>query len=166
MLECGDKVYTQSSACLRVAARMGGLMPTDENEVYLCDKLIADADDIRSVGYKSMPMFGASAETIANYIKKVLPLHTSNFERMLGDNDWFVGKGVTVAGMAIFDVYEVQGLALVPNCLENFPKMAAFIKRCNELPKIAAYKKSDAWNGLMKFPALPQWHSIWIFITV
>jgi len=53
---------------MRVAARMGGLMPTDYEEVYFCDKLIADADDLRSAGYKAMPMFGASAEVTANYI--------------------------------------------------------------------------------------------------
>jgi len=75
---------------------------------------------------------------------------------MLGDNDWFVGNKISVADMAIYDVYETQGIAFVPNCLENFPKMAAFIKRCNELPKIAAYKKGEAFAGLMKFPALPQ----------
>ena len=156
MLVCGDKVYTQSSAVLRVAARMGKLMPTDEDELYQCDKLIADAEDLRTSGYRAMPAFGASAEATAAYISNVLPLHTSNFERMLGDNDWFVGSAPTVADMTIFDVYEVQGLAFVPNCLEKFPKMAAFIKRCNALPKIAAYKSSDAYTGLMKFSAFPQ----------
>ena len=34
LLAVGDKVYTQSLAVLRVAARMGGLMPTDDEELY------------------------------------------------------------------------------------------------------------------------------------
>ena len=156
MLECGDKVYTQSSAVIRVAARMGGLLPTDEQELYQCDKLIADADDLRTQGYKAMPMFGAAPEVTAAYISKVLPQHSGNFERMLGDNDWFVGSKPSVADMTIYDVYEVQGLAFVPECLANFPKMAAFIKRCNELPKISAYKSGDVYAGLMKFPAFPK----------
>jgi len=58
--------------------------------------------------------------------------------------------------MAVFDVYDTQCMVFVPNCLENFPKMTAFIQACNELPRIAAYKASDAFAGLMKFGALPQ----------
>ena len=100
-----------------------------------------------------MPMFNATPEVTAAYVSKVLPQHTSNFERMLGDNDWFVGSKPSVADMTVYDVYEIQALAFVPECLGIFPKMAAFVKRCNELPKIAAYKSGDVYAGLMKFPA-------------
>jgi len=43
-------------------------MPTDEDEVYLAEKLIADAEDLRSAGYKSIPMFGATPAAIEAYI--------------------------------------------------------------------------------------------------
>ena len=67
MLVEGSDVYTQSSACLRVAARKAGLMPTDENDIYEVEKLIADADDLRSPTYGAIPMMGASPEATKKY---------------------------------------------------------------------------------------------------
>ena len=62
MLVQGDKVYSQSSGCIRVAARKGGLMPTDDEEAAECDAMIAHADDLRSISYGALGAFGASPE--------------------------------------------------------------------------------------------------------
>lgn len=65
MLTIGDKVYTQSSACLRVVARKGGLMPVDEDLQYQVDNLIAAVDDFRSAAYRII--FGGDEAAIANF---------------------------------------------------------------------------------------------------
>ena len=75
-------------------------------------------------------------------------LHLKNFERLLGDNDWFVGKKTSVADMAVYDVLSSQCLNLIPGCLDAFPKLKAFVERVDALPSIAAYKASDAFKKL------------------
>ena len=60
MLTIGDKAYTQSSAVLRVAARLGGLMPKDDENVYAVDNLLAHAVDFRTAGFRATPFYGGN----------------------------------------------------------------------------------------------------------
>ena len=143
MLIDGDKVYTQSLAVLRVAARRGGLMPTDDAEVYLVDKLIADVADLRAASYKACAMMGASQEAMASYVKEVMPKHVGNIERQLGDNEYFVGAKLSVADTAVYDVLTTMCRNLVPDCLAAFPKLDAFVTRIEGLEKVAEYRKSE-----------------------
>ena len=152
MLTDGEKVYTQSLAVLRVAARRGGLMPTADEEVYLVDKLISDVADLRAASYKAIGMFGATPEAQANFVDKVLPQHVGNIERQLGDNEYFVGGKLSVADTAVYDVLVTKCRALYPDCLTAFPKLDAFVKRIEGLEKIAEYRKSEKFTKLMGFP--------------
>merc|ERR1712004_8313 len=107
MLELPDgKTYTQSSAVLRWAARKGGLMPEDPEQAYLVDNLIAACDDYRSETYKVVfaTMGGKATPEMYTEFKAKLAVHFKNFERLLGDNTWFVGDKVTVADMTMLDV--------------------------------------------------------------
>ena len=79
----GDKFYSQSSAVIRVAARKAGLMPSDEEELYTTDKLIADAEDLRTKAYASFVTWGASKESADIFLNEVMPLHFGNLERQL-----------------------------------------------------------------------------------
>ena len=129
MLTCGDKVYTQSTAVARVAARKAGLMPTDEEELYQVDNLIAAVEDLKSLGYQAMPQFGATEEAVQKYIKEQLPLHLGNFNRILGEQEWFVGSKMTMADVYVYDLFSSQCTALVPDSLNDFPKLQALFKR-------------------------------------
>ena len=140
MLTAGGKTYTQSSAVLRAAARMGGLMPADDFEAYQVDNLISACDDLRSQGYSSMPMFGASAEAIKKYTDTTMPTHVGNLQRLLGDNDWYVGNKFSVADITVYDVLTSQVTTFLPGSLDAFPKLSAFVKRVEETEKIAAYR--------------------------
>ena len=64
MLVVGDKVYTQSAAVLRVAARLGGLMPTDDEDLYAVDNMIAHTTDFRTAGFRATPFYGAKEAKI------------------------------------------------------------------------------------------------------
>jgi len=154
MLQIGDKYYTQSSAVLRVAARKGGLMPSDEEELYLTDKLIAEAEDFRTESYKSFVIWGATKEAADNFINEVVPLHFENMERQLKEagTDFFVGDKLTVADISLYDAVVNFGSDRVPgDALEKFGALKEWTKRVENNAGIAKYLASDEFAGLMKF---------------
>ena len=100
-------------------------------------------------------MFGATPEATQKYHDEIMPKHLANFERILGDNEWFVGGQISVGDITVFDVIQVMCTALFPKALDNFPNLKAHQEKIRALPNIAAYMESDAYKGLMGFPALP-----------
>lgn len=157
MLEMDGRVYTQSSAVLRVAGRKGGLMPVDEYQQYQVDNVIAAVEDYRSEGYKVIfPALMGNPDTEANLVFKTetLPRHFGNLERLLGDNDFFVGDAPTIADMTTFDVLNNFGFNIFPSTKESFPKLLAFYDRIAARPNIAAYMASEKYTALMAFPCL------------
>ena len=92
LVTSNGKVYTQSCAILRAVGRMGNLMPVSDDDLYLTDKLIADAEDFRVLAYKTFLSWGAPKESYDKFMEKDLPLHFGNFERQLVERggDYFV----------------------------------------------------------------------------
>ena len=154
MIVVGDKAYTQSTAVIRQAARLGNLMPTGDDDLYLSDKLIADASDLNSAAMKGIKMFGATPEAEKKFVNEDLPKHVGNIERQLGDNEWFVGGKLSVADIAVYDALTSKCRSLVPDCLGAFPKLDAFVKRVEALPNIAKYRSEERFTKLMAFPAI------------
>merc|ERR1712083_34020 len=146
MLVCGDKAYTQSLAVIRVAARKGGLMPTGDDELYQVDNLISAAADLRDASFKAVGMFGATPEAQKNFVEVAAPKHIGNFQRLLGDNEYFVGGKLSVADITVYDVLTTKCRAMVPGCLDAYPKLDAFVKRIDALPKIEEYRKSEKFT--------------------
>ena len=151
MLVDGNKVYTQTVAVLLQAGRMSGLMPADEDSQYEVDKLVADADDLSNGSIKALKMFGAPRDAELNFMNNMLPKHVGNIERQLGDNEWFVGGKFSIADVAIYTVLDTNCRGLVPDCLSAFPKLEAFCKRFEALPKIAEYRASERFTKLGTF---------------
>mmetsp|Transcript_11083 Transcript_11083/g.13997 ORF Transcript_11083/g.13997 Transcript_11083/m.13997 type:complete len:221 (+) Transcript_11083:149-811(+) len=156
MLEMPDgKVYTQSSAVLRAVGRMGNLMPSSDDAMYLLDKLLADAEDLRAESYKCFRAWGASEESYTAYINEVLPLHLGNFERILvnGSGDFFVEKDkLTVADIAVYDAVVNFGANRAPEgCLDNFVELKKWVDRVESNAGIAAYLSSDKFDKISKF---------------
>ena len=105
MLEMDDgKVFTQSGAVLRAVGRMGNLLPTDNDGLYTSDKLIEDAEDLRTASYKCFISWGASQESADEFIATVLPLHLGNIERQLKESSgkFFLGDSLSLAGKSAF----------------------------------------------------------------
>ena len=103
MLEMDGHVYTQSSAVLRAVGRKTGLVPSGcDHHLYHMDKIISDADDLRSAAYKVI--FGGNNDTKVAYRDEVLPNHLGNLQRQLGDNEYFAGDKLTIADITAFDV--------------------------------------------------------------
>ena len=96
MLVMDGRAYTQSSAVLRLVARKGGLMPTDLDQQYEVDNILAAVEDYRAQAYKVI--FGEpDAAKIAHLKDTALPQHFTNLERLLGADDYFVANTFSVA---------------------------------------------------------------------
>jgi len=152
------KVYTQSGAVLKVAARIGPkkLLPTsNDDDLYQVDKLLADAEDLRTAAYKTFAPWGAAQADIDAFLNGGLELHLGNLERQL-DADYFVGTALTVADTALYDAVLSYGLNRLNNTsrtamLEKLPKIAAWIPRVESDSGIASYLSSEQYNKIMKF---------------
>lgn len=156
MLQLGDKYYTQSSAILRLVARKGGLMPDESNHeaMYTMDKLIADAEDFRLEAYKSFVLWGASDRDVYHFINKTAPLHFENMERQLKESgtDFFLGNGLTVADVAIYDAVVNFGTSRIPgDSLKKYSVLKEWVKRVESNPGISSYMKSEQYKSLAKF---------------
>merc|ERR1712166_313298 len=152
----GD-TYTQSAAVLKYTARKGGLYPTDDEAAYAVDNLICAVEDYRSEAYK--PIFpvlmgNPNPELIAHLKDVVIPVHFANFERMLGDKDYFVGDAITVADIAVFDVLNNFSFNLFPSVKADFSKLSALYDRIAALPNMSAYMATEKYTSLMAFPCL------------
>ena len=155
LVMANGKVYCQSHAIIRAVGRAGGLMPKsdDGDSMYLLDKIIADAEDLRAAGYKSLTEFGAPQDAIDKYIDEILPKHLANFERQLTSN-WFTGSTMTVADCTAYDAIVAFGISRVPDEImdeSKYPKLKSWIKRFEENEGIAKYHGSAVYDGLWKF---------------
>ena len=151
------RVFTQSSAIVRAVARMGGLMPTSDEELYVVDKILADCEDLRTLAYSSFSAFGASQEKADAYIDGGFAKHAGNLERQLGDNDYFVGGKLSIADISVYDACVNYGTATIPgDALKDQPKLKALIKRIEAHPGICKYLGGEQFASIiMKFsPAL------------
>jgi len=155
MLQFGDKFYSQSSAVLRAAARKVGLMPSDEEEKYTADKLIADAEDLRTKAYGSFVIWGASKETAEKFVSEVVPLHFGNMERQLNESsgDYFIGDKLTVADIAIYDAVMNFSSNRIPGgvAFDGFDALKAWTKLVEANSGIAKYLASEQYAKIMKF---------------
>ena len=156
-----ERVYIQSSAILRKAARLGDLKMTLENdpdgdqEAYLTDRAIADADDLRSQAYKGFVLFGAKQETADKYAKVVLPKHIDNLERQFvnaGGDYWGGSSTLSLADTTLYDAIKFFGLKLIDGAeeIENpcGPALKAWIQRVESNERIKAYLESDQFKEL------------------
>jgi len=150
MLEMNGQFYTQSSAVLRLVARMGGLYPKGVEVEYMLDNIIAAAEDLRSACYRAR----GGPEAKQDFIAKQLPKHLGNFERLLGNNSFFVGGSFSIADASVFDVLHNYVVGQVPGSLTAYPKLAAYHDRIKNRPCIARYLASEQRAALHQIKAI------------
>jgi len=158
-----EQVYTQSHAVLKAVGRRGNLMPAkdDDEGQYMVDKLIADAEDLRSAAYKSFVPWGASEQDAEDYINKIFPLHANNFERQLklnleqnGTGSYFVGKDtLTIADITVYDVIVNFGTNRFGSrdVLDKFGALKKWIGRIEANERIAIYLASEEYGRIGNF---------------
>jgi len=156
-----QKVYVQSSAILRKAGRLGDLKMTLKNdedgdqEAYLTDRAIADADDLRSQAYKAFVIWGASQESADKFAKEILPKHIENLERQLvnaGGDFWGGSSTMSIADATLYDAIVFFGVRLIDGAKDIAnpcgPALKAWISRVESNERIKAYLESDKFKNL------------------
>ena len=156
MLEMPNgKVYTQSSAIMRAVGRMSNLVPQSDDDMYKMDKLIADAEDLRSASYKTFVSWGATKDSYLKFIHDTIPLHFENLERQLveGGGDYFVLKDkLTIADICVYDaVTNFGNNRCAHNSFEKFPHLAKWVELMESDPGIASYLAGDKYAKVYKF---------------
>lgn len=162
ILTVDDKVYIQSSAALRKAGRLAGInlsLDDADQAEYQQDKLIADADDLRSASYKAFVMFGAKKEAAEKFIHEVFPKHVDNLERQLVamGGDYFGGSSkLSTADVALYDAIVFFGNRLIEG-IEGIespcgPALQSWIKRVESNEGIAKYLESEQFKALAFVP--------------
>mmetsp|Transcript_4415 Transcript_4415/g.5114 ORF Transcript_4415/g.5114 Transcript_4415/m.5114 type:complete len:252 (-) Transcript_4415:83-838(-) len=153
MVDIDGKILTQSSAVMKYLGRRFSLYPSNLDDAYTVDMLLATAEDLRSANYKPMKMFGGSEADKQHYKTDVLPVHLSNYERLLGDKDYFTGRTLTVADLSLYDTLHVVECQ-VPGTLREYPKLKSFFDRVQARPTLAKFLGSKQCEKLFCFPQL------------
>ncbi|KAK2175499.1 hypothetical protein NP493_728g01075 [Ridgeia piscesae] len=141
----GDLKLTQSSAIAMHIARKHKLCGESEEERARVDMILAETADLNT-GFVRI-CYNPEFEKLKPPYVATLPDKLKQFEVVLGDNPWFLGEKVTVVE---FHVYELltKLVVLEPKCLDNVPKLKAFVDRFENLPEIKKYMESDAYEKL------------------
>jgi len=153
MLYIDGMYLTQSSAIVMYTARKYGLYPAGLRDAYLVDNLLAAAEDLRSENYRPMAIMGGGEKEKAQYKESVLPVHLSNFARLLGDNPFFCGTRTTCADIAVWEALSTVS-CLLPGALDAYPSLKGFVDRVEQRPNVAKYLASEQFQKLWAFPAL------------
>jgi glutathione S-transferase len=141
----GDVKITQSSAIIMHIARKHNLCGETEVEKARVDMILAETIDLNS-GFVRIS-YNPEFEKLKVPYLAALPDKLKQFEAVLGDNPWFIGKKVTVADFPLYELL-TKLVILQPKCLENVPKLKAFIDRFEDLPEIKKYMESETYKKL------------------
>eukprot|EP00735_Rhodelphis_limneticus_P002260 TRINITY_DN13066_c0_g1::TRINITY_DN13066_c0_g1_i1::g.10698::m.10698 TRINITY_DN13066_c0_g1::TRINITY_DN13066_c0_g1_i1::g.10698 ORF type:complete len:250 (-),score=91.88,sp/P48774/GSTM5_MOUSE/52.51/3e-79,GST_N/PF02798.15/2.1e-17,GST_C/PF00043.20/1.6e-13,GST_C/PF00043.20/4.3e+03,GST_C_2/PF13410.1/3.3e-08,GST_C_3/PF14497.1/2e-07,GST_N_3/PF13417.1/0.00016,GST_N_2/PF13409.1/0.031 TRINITY_DN13066_c0_g1_i1:151-861(-) len=137
---------TQSNAILRYLGRKFGLEGGTEAEKQRIDLIAEESMDFRNsiVRLCYNPSFD---ELFSEWMQQTVGrLH--RFEAFLGDSLWFAGDKLTWVDFIMYELLD-QSRIMVPDILQDFPKLAAYLQRFEEIPEIKEYMQSARF---MRFP--------------
>jgi len=142
----GDIKITQSNAILRYIGRKNNMCGSTEMERARVDMAADQVMDLRN-GFVRLcynPDFDNLKSGYLTNLTGTLEL----FSNFLGTNSWLAGETLTFPDFHFYEMLD-QHKQLSSDCLSKFPNLVAYCQRFEELPKIAAYMKSDKF---MKAP--------------
>ncbi|MEM9490711.1 MAG: glutathione S-transferase family protein [Myxococcota bacterium] len=142
--EDGIAPLVQSHAILRHVARTRGLYGADDRDAARCDMLVEGVRDVVAIAqslYDSKPE--ELAAQMATVIQQQLPFWLGRFNELLGDSDsgdgYFVGKGVTVADIAVYYLLELIASNGLSAAIDAHAALRDFKTRMESRPNLARY---------------------------
>lgn len=141
----GELQITQTNAILSHLARKYNLYGETEKEKSHVDMLLNLHMDF-SMGMARI-CYNADFSKLKDGYLTNLPKSIALVEKYLGDKNWFVGSKITVADFVMYEVLDKHCI-LSPSCLDESPKLQAFIKRFESEPKINAFMNSEKHKKL------------------
>jgi glutathione S-transferase len=150
-LQVGDRTIVQSQAILRHLGREHGLCGATEADRVRCDVSLEAARDgsQRLVDHFWSPDSmkpGAPTAFETGTLADLLAM----LERWLGDAPWFGGGEVLIADYYVLTVLD-EAAIFFPAAMERAPALAAYRRRMNERPGIAAYIASGRQSEFTGF---------------
>jgi glutathione S-transferase len=143
----------QSYAIFQHAARANGLYGSTPREAALVDQALWTAEDLRIEYRKIIAAEPAKrADVRAELLRTPLPRFFGSLEKLLGSNDFFVGKSITAADIALWYPVEMAHDNGLDAPLADCPRLNAWYERVAARPKIAAHLKSPKRWPLVKLP--------------
>ncbi|KAI1290298.1 Glutathione S-transferase [Halotydeus destructor] len=142
----GDLKLTQSLAILRYVARKYGLAGKPGDEV------LVEMAEQQAIEYVTKSFPGSKAKRL-----EVLPAQLDAFTKYLGDKKFVVGDDVTYADFLWYENLQYHRV-FEPSQFENRDVIDAYVKRIEQLPNIAKYMASPAYNrqGFSSWSDLPE----------
>ncbi|KAK3849452.1 hypothetical protein Pcinc_043797 [Petrolisthes cinctipes] len=147
----GDIKITQSNAIMYHLGRKHNLCGQTETDKIRVDTLVNMVFDLR---YAFAILCYRDYNTGKDKYMEALPDKMKVYNDALGDKKWFVGDEITLPDFMIYETLDVHKTLLDANLLKNYPKLAAFMKRFEELRPIKKYMSSSSYikspiNGAM-----------------
>ncbi|XP_078529955.1 glutathione S-transferase P 1-like isoform X1 [Lissotriton helveticus] len=143
-LKEGDFCLYQSGAIMRYLGRKHGLCGRNDKEAALIDMTSDGLDDLRT-GYLRM-IYLDYDNGKEKYIEN-LPKQFAPFEKLLSQNNkgsgFIVGSKISYVDYCLLDILQTH-LVLAPDCLKDFPLLAAYVDRIASRPKLKVYLESKA----------------------
>jgi len=141
----GDVKLTQTHAILRYIARKhgGDLLGKSEEERNRVDMVTEQCMDFRN-GFVTLAYrtFDKKDDYLA-----ALPAKLKALEEFLGDRTFFAGDNLTFIDFHLYEMFFAHN-KLAPEIVQKHPKLVAFVKRFEDLPKIKAYMESPKYKNL------------------
>lgn len=141
--ELGDMILSQSGSICRHIAKMVGADGSGPVQQAKVDALFELSKDLRGAKPAIQDPSNASAGQLAMFLKAA-----EQHAPAKGDG-FFVGNGLTLADVAIFEVLYLF-MEMKSDSLDAYPKLKAFYTAFKKTPAIAAYLASDRHIPLTK----------------
>lgn len=135
-----DVKLTQSLAIMRYVARKNGLDGANEQEKARIDLVEQQISDYR--GAFSGMCYNPDFDTLKVEYLKNLPTRLKLLSDFLGAHQWLAGQNLSYADFILYEFLDQQRL-FSPAALDDFANLRELVERFENLPKVAAYLKSD-----------------------
>lgn len=154
----GDVKLTQSHVILRHLGRKHEMAGSNEQEMVRAELLSSQVYDFH-MDYARTIAYNPEHEKNKPDYTKNLADRLKALSDFLGEAKFVVGDSVTYADFVLYEYLEGQA-AYQPEVLKDYPKLAEFVKRVNELEGVKKYFSSSKaikspFNGGPAFIAGP-----------
>jgi len=136
LLEHDGLQLVQSMTICRYLARLHGLYGRDVKEGALADMIVDVVNDLNSV-YRA----AKTDEQKATLLNETLPKWLGYFEKLLGQQEYFVPSGFTYADIMVY-LLNAFLLKELPTILDKYPALKAHHDRVASRPRIAHWIKT------------------------
>lgn len=140
VLEVDGKKLSQSNAIYQYIAKQFGFNGKDDWEAAKIQELLGSINDI--FGHLA-PMWAIEDPEkkkafLAKAAEEHLTPYLTKLQKRLEENGHghFVGNSLTIADLALYQVFDGFEKMMAPGLLAKFPKLVDFHKKIEELPKV------------------------------